>query len=229
MKGSIKMSNQVMANREPLMIEKITWRIRNLFKKIRGDYRPEKSNMYLWAKSELDRLIVGCEEREGKDGLETQLAITKDILDIVKVFCTQGHSGTSASYTLSMITRLLDWKPITPLTGENDEWGPVKPYNLENNTQQNKRCSAVFRDNFDNSTAHYIYGKVYSDNGGHSWFTGNHKDGVVQSFTPITFPYHVPDKPEYIYLNGEDSEEIITDEARIKELYDAWEEKYKNM
>jgi hypothetical protein len=69
---------------------------------------------------------------------------------------------------------------------------------------------------------------VYSDNGGHSWFTGNHKNGVVQSSIPVTFPFYVPDKPEYVYLNGEDSEEIITDKNRIKELYDEWENKYKN-
>jgi len=216
------------AYKEPSLIVKLMRKAERLFKRLRGDYRPEKSNMYLWAKAELDRLIVGCEEKEGKDGLEMQKAITKDILDIVKVFCTQGHSGTSANYTLNMIKRLLDWKPITALTGEESEWG--EPHNSNGTmTQQNKRCSAVFRDNQDNSTAHYIYGRVYSDNGGHSWFTGNHKDGVVQSSVPVTFPFYVPDKPEYIYLNGEDSEEIITDEARIKELYDAWEEKYKNM
>jgi hypothetical protein len=185
--------------------------------------------MYLWAKLELDRLLIGCEEKEGKDGLEMQKAINKDILDMVKVFCTQGHSGTSASYTLGMIKRLLDWKPITPLTGDDDEWSEVHEWNKRDNSQQNKRCSAVFRKNFDNSTAHYIYGRVYSDNGGHSWFTGNHKNGVVQSSVPVKFPFYVPDKPEYVYLNGEDSEEIITDENRIKELYDEWENKYKNM
>lgn len=220
------MSNdQALAYKEPSLIKRIVWRLGRLFKRIRGDYRPEKSSMYLWAKSELDRLIVGCEEKEGKDGLEMQKAITKDILDIVKVFCTQGHSGMSAEYTLSKIKRLLDWKPITALTGEESEWGELRNFNGKA-TQQNSRCSAVFRENEDNSTAHYIYGRVYSDNGGHSWFTGNHKDGVVQSSIPVTFPFYVPDKPEYIYLNGEDSEEIITDGKRIKELYDEWEKRF---
>ena len=110
---------------------------------------------------------------------------------------------------------MLDWKPISALTGEEEEWG--EPYVCRDGvTQQNKRCSAVFRDNQDNSTAHYIDGRVYSDNGGHSWF---HRGG---DSVPVTFPYRVPDKPEYIYLNGEDSDEIITDPERIKELYDEW-------
>jgi hypothetical protein len=218
-------STQAIQCREPSFIEKITFKLHRLERKVRGDDRPEKSSLYLWAKAELDRLLVGCEAKEGKDGLEMQKLITKDILDIVKVFCTQGHSGTSASYTLGKIKRLLDWKPISALTGEESEWG--EPHNSNGTTtQQNGRCSAVFRDNFDNSTAHYIYGRTYSDNGGHSWFTGNHKGGIVQSSTPVTFPFYVPDKSEYIYLNGEDSEEIITDKGRIKELYDEWDRKY---
>jgi hypothetical protein len=209
------------------MVKNFIRKIENLYKRLRGDYRPEKSGMYLWAKSELDRLLIGCEEKEGKDGLEMQKLINKEILDIIKIFCSQGHSGTSASYLISKVTRLMDWKPITKITGEESEWG--EPHNCNGRiSQQNKRCSAVFRDDKDNSTAHYIYGRVYSDNGGHSWFTGNHKNGVVQSSIPVTFPFYVPDKPEYVYLNGENSEEIITDKNRIKELYDEWDKRFKD-
>jgi hypothetical protein len=117
-----------------------------------------------WAQAELDRLI-----KDDEDGM--QAVINKDILDIVKLFSEQGHSGFSASYALRLITRLLDWKPITPLTGEDDEWSEVPEWDSGSKTQQNKRCSAVFRDNYDNSTAHYIYGKAFSDNGGKTWFT----------------------------------------------------------
>jgi len=210
---------------KPSIIKNIAWRLKRLFKKVKGDYKPEKSNLYLWAKSELDRLIVYCEEKEGKDGLEMQKTINKNILDIVKVFCMQGHSGTSASYLISKVTRLLDWKPITALTGENSEWMEVPEYDNGNKTQQNKYCSAVFRDNCDNATAHYIYGRVYSDNGGHSWFTTNR--GTLKSFTPVVFPFYVPNESEYVYLNGKDSEEIITDKARIKELYEEYNKKFK--
>jgi hypothetical protein len=110
------MSNQNPIAYEPSTMDNLKWKIKRLIGRLRGDYRPEKSSMYLWAKLELDRLLIGCEEKEGKDGLEMQKAINKDILDMVKVFCTQGHSGTSASYTLGMIKRLLDWKPITAIT-----------------------------------------------------------------------------------------------------------------
>lgn len=140
-----------------------------------------------WAKNELD-MLVG----DGDDG--TQAAINEDILEIVKVFASQRHSDLSASYTLGILKRLLSWKPITPLTGEDAEWDEV--FDSERKTQQNKRCSAVFRDNFDNSTARYIYGKVFSDDGGKTWFTN------CDSSVHVTFPFNVPDKPEYVILGG---------------------------
>jgi|LSQX01.3.fsa_nt_gb hypothetical protein len=172
------------------------------------------SNLYDWAERELNRVLETCNDSES---CEMQKQINKDILDIVKVFSWQGHSGFSAGYVIRKITRLLDWKTITPLTGEESEWSDCY---ADDTTQQNLRCSAVFRKNKDNSTAYYINGKVFSDNGGHTWFS-SHKSRV-----PVTFPYNVPDNPEYIYLNGENSEEIITDPNRIKELYDAWEREH---
>lgn len=144
------------------------------------------SNLVEWAENELDRLV--------KDGDEMQKSINEDILNIVKVFSEQGHSGFSASYSLNIIKRLLNWKPIQALTGEDDEWGEVQSYDKGDNTQQNKRCSAVFRKNFDNSTAYYIDGKAFSDDGGKTWFTNR------ESFVPVTFPYIVPEAPERIIL-----------------------------
>jgi hypothetical protein len=146
------------------------------------------SNLVEWAKAELERI-------GGKDD-EMQQAMNKDILQIVEVFSEQGHSGFSAGYALNIIKRLLNWKPITPLTGEDDEWCDVPSWDDGENSQQNKRCSAVFRKNFDNSTAYYINGKVFSDDGGKSWFTNR------DSFVPITFPYVVPEKPERIIVEN---------------------------
>lgn len=141
------------------------------------------SNLVKWAEKELNRLV--------KNDDEMQQEINKDILEIVKVFSEQGHSGFSASYALNIITRLLDWKPIGALTGEEDEW-----IDVGNNTCQNNRCSAVFRRGKDNSTAYYLDGKVFSDDGGETWYTN--QDSVV----PVTFPYTVPEKPEYIILEN---------------------------
>lgn len=151
-------------------------------------------NMVAWAQKELDRLLTNDE-----DGMQKE--VNDSIMVIVKAFAEQGHSGFSASYALSIIKRLLAWKPITALTGEDDEWYDVPSYDNGKNTQQNKRCTAVFRDNFDNSTARWIDGKVFSDDGGKTWWTR----GGGGSAVPVTFPFHVPEKPEYIIVEPEAS------------------------
>lgn len=45
-----------------------------------------------------------------------------NIISIVEMFSEQGHSSFSASYAISHLTRLLEFKPLSPLTGEDDEW-----------------------------------------------------------------------------------------------------------
>ncbi|MCK9470138.1 MAG: hypothetical protein M0Q88_00100 [Bacilli bacterium] len=184
----------------------------NLFKRIKSWWqlrklRKQPSEMEKWARRELELLEVGCED---KDELMMQKSITNNVMNIVKEFCNEGHSGFSASYTLNLIKRLLAYKPIKPLTGEDDEWSEVKEWDKERKLQQNKRCSAVFRENFDNSTAHYNDGKVFSNNGGRSWY------GKGGSSVPVTFPFKVPLEPEYVYLDKEGN--VITREE-AKELF----------
>jgi hypothetical protein len=176
---------------------------------------------YEAVKKRLDAMLYKDQDEEEN---RYQSMITADIMEIIDLFM-HFNLGKEEAHN---ITRLLDWKPIVPLTGAEDEWGVMETWGDDRHTQQNKVCSAVFRNNYDNRTAYYLYGRIYSDNGGHTWFTGNHQNGVVQSSIPIEFPFWVPDKPEYVYLNGEDSEEIITDKDRIKELYDEWERSHKD-
>lgn len=71
-------------------------------------------NLLEWAKKELDLL--------NKDNDGMQKMMNKNILDILEVFCDQGHSGFSASYLTNILNRLMDWKPLSPLTGADDEW-----------------------------------------------------------------------------------------------------------
>ena len=134
-----------------------------------------------YAKRELDYAFPG-----EQDGMQ-QLAM-ENVMELLEKFCEQGHSGMSAPYVLGLFNRLVNWHPIKPLTGEEDEW---KEAYGENEMQQNKRCSHVFRYHHDNSTAHDSHGKVFID-----------KDGCgytcAESSVPITFPYEVPDKPEYV-------------------------------
>jgi hypothetical protein len=72
------------------------------------------SKIIEYAKSELDRIP------KDEDGMQEMM--NNDILEILEKFADQGHSGFSASYAISVLERLMRWKPISPLTGEEDEW-----------------------------------------------------------------------------------------------------------
>jgi hypothetical protein len=103
------------------------------------------------------------------------------ILQMVDLFSEQGHSGMSASYTISLLENILRYKPLSPLTGNDDEWVEVSE-----GLYQNIRCSRVFKDN---SGAYDINGKVFTDKAGCTYTS---RDSTVY----IEFPY-IP-KTEYI-------------------------------
>lgn len=116
-------------------------------------------------------------------------AAGKTILDLIEMFDSQGHSGFTAPYVAHTFHRLAMYKPLTPLTGEDDEWCEIG-----DGRYQNKRCSSVFKDK--DGRAYNIEGKVFTDNG-EVWYTN--KNSKVY----IDFPYVVPNHPEYVYLNKE--------------------------
>lgn len=150
-----------------------------------------------------------------EDGLQSLM--DRDILEIVKMFGEQGHSGFSAGYALSVLERLLRFKPLSPLTGEKDEWNDTG-----RGTMQNKRCSSVFKNS--DGTVHDIDAIIVSDNGGITWFSSG------RFRKEVTFPYSVPTHPEKVYIEytedvppgftGDEYEVITNDPNRIKALYE---------
>ena len=167
-------------------------------------------NLTSYAESELARIP------HEEDGIMQDL-MKKNILEIVKIFGEQGHSGFSARYALSVLERLLCFKPLTPLTGEEDEWNDTG-----HGTLQNKRCSSVFK--ISDGTCDDIDRIIVSDNGGITWFTS------CRFRKEVTFPYAVPIHPEKVYIEYTedvppgftgDEYDIITDQPeRIKALYE---------
>jgi len=139
-------------------------------------------SLVTYAKSELDRIGAG------EDGMQEMM--NNHIIHMVEEFSKEGHSGFSANYAISILSRLLRFKPLSALTGEEDEWIEVCV-----GTFQNKRCSAVFKDDTRyGGKPYYIEGKVFSSDGGETWFTN--RDSCVV----IEFPFTVPDEPERIHL-----------------------------
>jgi hypothetical protein len=145
---------------------------------------------------------AGWTDGNGNFNDEMQEAICKNILKMLAVFDEEGHSGSSAPYTIGLFTRLANFKPIGPLTGEDWEWVD------HGHTKQNKRCSSVFKD--PDGNCYNIDGKVFWEwnqrpiDEDEEGYPGMHKPyksyyTCYESRVPVTFPYVVPDKPEYVY------------------------------
>ena len=133
---------------------------------------------------------------------EMQEMICRHVLALLDVFNGEGHSGSSAPYAINMFARLAKFEPIAPLTGEDWEW------NDTGHNFQNKRASHVFKD-YDGN-CYSIDGKVFWE-----WAKSHDDEGKLNgeihksyytcrdSRVPVTFPYVVPEKPEYVYRHSD--------------------------
>jgi hypothetical protein len=151
------------------------------------------SNLHSHALAEFR--AAGWTDDDGKFKEEMQEAICKHVLELLKVFADEGHSGSTAPYAANMFKKLAMFEPLVPLTGEDWEWSEVSP-----GVFQNKRCGRVFKqaDRF-NGQAYDLDGRVFyewaerdldPDEKGYpgkrrfqSYYTSR------ESMVPITFPY----------------------------------------
>ncbi len=70
--------------------------------------------------------------------------IQENVFELLDVLGTQGHSGSSIYFVVDYFSKLALFKPLCPLTGQDEEWGePFEGTSL----LQNKRCSHVFKVN----------------------------------------------------------------------------------
>jgi len=117
----------------------------------------------------------------------------KAALDIVKVFAEQGHSGGSAGIVRSVLHKLFAQEPLTPLTGDDDEWNDISEMS-DNPCFQNKRCSRVFKDKKGN--AYDVDGKVFVHPNGASYTSSESKTDVTFPYLPHTEYIDVPEDTE---------------------------------
>lgn len=159
--------------RGPSPAESVVWWLRGL----RHRYFPGKSNCEWHAERELARLMGD------PDGDEMQSAMNRCLLQIVKVFARQHHSGFSAGYAIGCLEKLLRYEPLSPLTGDDDEWTDIGEMNGAP-MWQNKRCSHVFKDG--DGRAYDINGKVFTDPQGCSYTGSGSRVFVTFPYTPTT-------------------------------------------
>jgi hypothetical protein len=148
--------------------------------------------------------IAGWIDENGNYTDEMQGWVCDHLLKLLDEFAEEGHSGSSAPYTINLFKKLAMFETITPLTGADDEWHEVTDDRTNNvKVFQNKRNGAVFKhnDRFDGQ-AYWLDGKVFW-----SWAKSDYDGEMFKScytsrgsLVPITFPWVQPEKPEYVFV-----------------------------
>ena len=111
---------------------------------------------------------------------EMQNLIVNNVEDVLKVVSNQGHSGSSMPYLLNLLNKAIKFEPLSPLTGDDDEWNDVGGGEM----YQNKRNSSVFKDR--SNKAYTIYAYAFRKPNKSCYTNGfSHKN--------IKFPYTVKD------------------------------------
>lgn len=167
------------------------------------DFGIDMSNLHEHALTEFK--AAGWLNDSGEYTDEMQGLICTHVLKLMDIFAEEGHSGSTAPYAINMFKKLAMFKPLTPLTGADDEWTDVSAYS-DDPRYQNKRLSSVFKD--EDGQAYDIEGKVFWE-----WampYEGREPFEPYKSYytsrdsrVPVTFPYNVPDKPEYVYRHSD--------------------------
>lgn len=123
----------------------------------------------------------------------------RDVLAMVEAFAEQGHSGMSAGVAISLIAKLLNWEPLTPLTGEDDEWRNTGTHNGMQ-LFQNKRCTKLFKDvkEGEPDKAYLVEHYVFTDDNGSTSYTCGRS-----TLEGITFPFTVPAQERLPYDDKE--------------------------
>ena len=164
-------------------------------------YSPDK-----WAQNEVENLIAHTKN-------EYIAECAKSALRAYNSVYRDGHSGNSIGIMRVMLNDLIRTRPLTPLTGEDDEWSECGMDDVSGvKTFQNKRYCALFKDVSPDGTVKYNdvdrFVCFNSSNpnvpftNGFVAITVAAMDGIPQ----IEFPYTPLENPMRIEV-----EEILTD------------------
>lgn len=144
----------------------------------------EVSNLEKFAYDELTR--AGLFDQDGDYGG----MLGKAVMDMVKVFADEGHSGMSASIAIAAFEKVARFEPLTPLTGADDEWNEVCPGEF-----QNRRCPHVFKDA---TGAYDATGRIFREPSGACYQSRDSRVAITFPYTPKREYVDVPAK-----VNGE--------------------------
>lgn len=121
---------------------------------IENEIKEQENALVRHARHELDLILEEAKIDEDEEDVRIQKIFNDGILKVIKTFADCGHSGFSASLAINYLDRLLRFKPLMPLTLEDDEWNEIGVQHNENSqvkVYQNNRATNVFKeaDKFD--------------------------------------------------------------------------------
>lgn len=101
-------------------------------------YESLNENLCAFAKKELG--LAGLFDKDSDyDGM-----LGEAVMELMQVFSGQGHSGCSAAMTMAIFDKLADWKPLTELTDNADEWNDISEYQGGKPGWQSSRSPSCF-------------------------------------------------------------------------------------
>ena len=139
------------------------------------------------AEWQLNKVLEKCTDTDER---YMQNMMNNDVLELLKVFSEQGHSGFSAPIATRLFYKLANHKLITEVEDNPDDWD-------ENG--QHKYISSVFKR--EDGTCYYMYGRLFAEPGSDNFFY-NRASNIDVTF-PIK-PYDLESKYLRLHYNIED-------------------------
>lgn len=150
--------------------------------------------MIEFAKWQLDKLLENCKDEDSKI---MQKMMNNDVLELLKVFSEQGHSGFSASIATRLFYKLANHKLVTEVEDKPEDWD-------ENG--QHKYISSVFKRK--DGTCYYLYGTYFAEPDSDNFFYNG-----KCSRTNVTFPLKPSDlETKYIRLHYRSEDKPIDEQ-----------------
>ena len=151
--------------------------------------------MLEFAKWQLDKLTDKCKDEDSK---VMQNMMNNDVLELLKVFQEQGHSGFSAPIATKLFYKLANYKLITEVEDNPDDW---------DEEGQHKYISSIFKR--EDGTCYYMYGRLFTEPDRDAFFCSK------ESNIDITFPVKPSDlESKYINLHYKIDDKPISEQLR---------------
>lgn len=168
-------------------------------------------SMMEWAKREVE---IACKKERANSEEENEwdygCACYESALKAFNSLLEDGHSGYSIGLTQSILNRLIDGKPLTPIEDTDDIWNECS-YGKEGvvASYQCKRMSSLFKDVYEDGHVEYhdndriICIDRYDNN---DQYYNSFISRIIDKMFPITIPYIPANKPIRVYC-----EDLLTD------------------